>query len=128
MDFCSYSLIHGNQLQYLTFISDLTELLFNINQVLSKLSVTHGDIILTRRSLLDVQIMGQLSKFIDFLPPALAEDVIFSVASVCVSVWVYSGHIRHHYNGIWGTCAPGRRNMHHQGAKCTMVHKGDYVF
>ncbi len=25
-------------------------------------------------------------------------------------------------------CAPGRRNMHHQGAICTMVHKGDYVF
>ncbi len=34
----------------------------------------------------------------------------------------------HHYNGIWGTCAPGRRNMHHQGVICTMVHKGDYVF
>ncbi len=46
---------------------------------------------------------------------------------VCVSVWVYSGYIIH-YNGIWGTCAPGRRNMHHQGAICTMVHKGDYVF
>ncbi len=38
---------------------------------------------------------------------------------VCVCVWVYSGYIIHHYNGIWGTCAPGRR---------TMVHKGDYVF
>ena len=47
---------------------------------------------------------------------------------VCVSVCVYSGYIIHHYNGIWGTCAPGRRNMHHQGAICTMVHKGDYVF
>ncbi len=36
----------------------------------------------------------------------------------------------HHYNGIWGTCAcaPERRNMHHQGAICTMVHKGDYIF
>ncbi len=34
--------------------------------------------------------------------------------SVCLSVWVYSGYIIHHYNGIWGTCAPGRRNMHHQ--------------
>ncbi len=48
--------------------------------------------------------------------------------SVCLSVWVYSGHIIHHFNGIWGTCAPGRRNMHHQGAICTTVHKGDYVF
>ncbi len=43
-------------------------------------------------------------------------------------MWVYSGHIIHHYNGIWGTCAPGRRNMHHHDAKCTMVHKGDYIF
>ncbi len=25
-------------------------------------------------------------------------------------------------------CAPGRRNMHHSGAICTTVHKGDYVF
>ncbi len=31
------------------------------------------------------------------------------------------------YNGIWGTCAPSGRNMHHQGAICTMVHKGDYM-
>ena len=37
---CSFSIIHGNQFQYLTFISDLTELWFNINQALSKLSVT----------------------------------------------------------------------------------------
>ncbi len=29
---------------------------------------------------------------------------------VCVLVWVYSGHIIHHYNGIWGTCAPA---LHH---------------
>ncbi len=28
----------------------------------------------------------------------------------------------------WGTCAPSGRNMHHQGAICTMVHKGDYIF
>ena len=57
-------------------------------------------------------------------------DVIVLTSSVCVCVfvWVYSGHIIHHYNGIWGTCAPGRRNMHHSGAICTMVHKGDYVF
>ncbi len=48
--------------------------------------------------------------------------------SVCLPVWVYSGHIIHHYNGIWGTCAPGRRNMHHSGAMCTTVHKRDYVF
>ncbi len=48
--------------------------------------------------------------------------------SVCLSVCVYSGYIMHHYNGIWDTCAPGRRNMHHQGARCTMVHKGDYIF
>ncbi len=34
----------------------------------------------------------------------------------------------HHYNGIWGTCAPPGRNMHHQGAICTMVHKGDHIF
>ncbi len=34
----------------------------------------------------------------------------------------------HHYNGIWGTCAPPGRNMHHQGTICTMVHKGDYIF
>ncbi len=48
--------------------------------------------------------------------------------SVCLSVWVYPGHIIHHFNGIWATCAPGRRNMHHSGAICTTVHKGDYVF
>ncbi len=48
--------------------------------------------------------------------------------SVCLSVCVYSGYIIHHYNGIWGTCAPSGRNMHHHGAICTMVHKGDYVF
>ncbi len=47
---------------------------------------------------------------------------------LCLCVWVYSGYIIHHYNGIWGTCAPGRRNMHQQGVICTMVHKGDYVF
>ncbi len=47
---------------------------------------------------------------------------------VCLSVWVYPGHIIHHYKGIWATCAPGRRNMHHSGAICTTVHKGDYVF
>ncbi len=29
---------------------------------------------------------------------------------------------------IWGTCAPSGRNMHHQAAMCTMVHKGDYIF
>ncbi len=34
----------------------------------------------------------------------------------------------HHYNGTWGTCAPSGRNMHHQGAMCTMVHKGDHIF
>ncbi len=48
--------------------------------------------------------------------------------SVCLSVWVYPGHIIHHYNGIWATCAPGRRNLHHSGAICTTVHKGDYIF
>ncbi len=47
--------------------------------------------------------------------------------SVCLSVWVYPGHMIHHYNGRWATCAPGRRNMHHSGAICTTVHKGDYV-
>ncbi len=61
-----------------------------------------------------------------------AREIMYLVASVRLSVrlsvWVYSGHIIHHYNGIWGTCAPGRRNMHHQGAICTTVHKGDYVF
>ncbi len=49
-----------------------------------------------------------------------------------VCVWVYSasGYIMHHYNGIWGrpTCAPSGRNMHHQAAMCTMVHKVDYIF
>ncbi len=39
----------------------------------------------------------------------------------CVRV----GHID---NGIWGPCAPSGRNMHHQAAMCTMVHKGDYIF
>ncbi len=58
----------------------------------------------------------------------------YKIGLVCVCVcvficqWVYSGHIIHQYNGIWGTCAPVRRNMHHQCAICTMVHKGDYVF
>ncbi len=46
----------------------------------------------------------------------------------CNSFDSMSGYIIHHYNGIWGTCAPGRRNMHHQGAICTMMHKGDYIF
>ncbi len=58
-----------------------------------------------------------------FFPPASAVEGIKSLPSVrlsvCPSVWVYSGYIIHHYNGIWGTCAPGRRNMHHQGALCT---------
>ncbi len=53
---------------------------------------------------------------------------IFGSIPVCVLEWVYSGYIIHHYNGIWGTCAPGRHNMHHQAAMCTMVHKGDYIF
>ncbi len=48
--------------------------------------------------------------------------------SVRLSIWVYEGHIIHHYTGKWRTCAPGRRNMHHSGAICTTVHKGDYVF
>ncbi len=60
---CSFSIIHGNQFQYLTFIPDLTELWFNINQVISKLSVTHGDIILTRWSLLAAQKMDQVNEF-----------------------------------------------------------------
>ncbi len=51
-----------------------------------------------------------------------------STPPVCLSVWVYSGYIMHHYKGIWGTCAPGRRGMHHSGAICTMEHKGDYIF
>ncbi len=70
-----------------------------------------------------------------YLPTRLLEDVILSVwcvliwfMSVCLFWWVYSGHIIHHYNGIWGTCAPGRRNMHQEGAICTTVHKGEYVF
>ncbi len=73
---------------------------------------------------------GQGSFFIFYfsLLPVLVEEVILSVPCVCLSVWVYSGHIIHHYNGIWGSCAPGRRNMHHWGAICTTVHKGDYVF
>ncbi len=58
--------------------------------------------------------------------PALGKPRI--TGRPCVYVWVYSGHIIHHYNGIWGTCAPGGHNMYHQGAKCTMVHKGDYIF
>ncbi len=42
-------------------------------------------------------------------------------------VWVYSGYIIHHYNSIWGTCAPGRRNMHHgaQGRLCFLKNSGD---
>ncbi len=59
-------------------------------------------------------------------PSRIAVEGIKSVPSVCV--WVYSGYIILHYNGIWATCAPGRRNMHHSGAICTTVHKGDYVF
>ncbi len=35
--------------------------------------------------------------------------------------WWFTENIR-------GTCAPSGRNMHHQGAMCTMVHKGDYIF
>ena len=59
---------------------------------------------------------------------ALFIDQEAELLSVCLSVWVYPGHIIHHYAGIWATCAPGRRNMHHSGAICTTVHKGDYVF
>ncbi len=55
-------------------------------------------------------------------------QVLSVCLSVCLSVWVYEGHIIHPYNGKWRTCAPGRRNMHHSGAICTTVHKGDYVF
>ncbi len=54
-----------------------------------------------------------------------AREIMHLVVSVCPFVCVYSGYIMHHYNGIWGTCAPSGRNMHHQGAICTMVHKGD---
>ncbi len=42
--------------------------------------------------------------------------VIVLTSSVCLSICVYSGYIMHHFNGIWGTCAPAGRNMHHQGA------------
>ncbi len=42
-----------------------------------------------------------------------AREIMHLVASVrlsvCLSVWVYPGHIIHHYAGIWATCAPGRR-------------------
>ncbi len=59
----------------------------------------------------------------------LVDNALGSVhPPVCLCVWVYPGHIIHHYIGIWATCAPGRRNMHHSGAICTTVHKGDYVF
>ena len=30
--------------------------------------------------------------------------------SVCLSGWVYPGHIIHHYNGIWATYAHGIRS------------------
>ena len=40
----------------------------------------------------------------------------------------FPSYIMYHYNGIWGSCAPSGRNMHHQAAMCTMVHKGDYIF
>ncbi len=70
----------------------------------------------------DIESMG-------LFPPASAvESINWSCLSVCVFLWVYSGHIIHHYNGILATCAPGRRNMHHSGAIWTTVHKGDYVF
>ncbi len=29
----------------------------------------------------------------------------YTSLSVCLSVWVYPGHIIHHYNGIWATVA-----------------------
>ncbi len=47
--------------------------------------------------------------------------------SVCVFVCVYSGYIMHHYNGIWGTCAPSGRNMHHgaQGRLYFWKNSGD---
>ena len=40
----------------------------------------------------------------------------------------FPSYIMYHYNGILGPCAPSGRNMHHQAAMCTMVHKGDYIF
>ncbi len=39
----------------------------------------------------------------------------------------FPSYIMHHYNGIWGPCSPSGRNMHHQAAMCTMVHKGDHI-
>ncbi len=46
-----------------------------------------------------------------FLPPGLVGEVIFLVASVClcvcVSVWVYSGYIIHHYTKVM---VKGRRS------------------
>ncbi len=42
---------------------------------------------------------------------------VFTQATLCTTTMVY-GVLVHHQ----GT------NMHHQGAICTMVHKGDYIF
>ncbi len=33
-----------------------------------------------------------------------AREIMYLVASVRLSVWVYPGHIIHHYAGIWATC------------------------
>ncbi len=54
-------------------------------------------------------------------------DLAFPSVCVCLQVWVYPGHIIHHYAGIWATCAPGRRNMHHgaQGGLCFLKNSGD---
>ncbi len=68
--------------------------------------------------------LGQSQKMLIIALIALSKQRSNGLSSVCLSVWVYPRHIIHHYNGIWATCAPGRRNMHHSGAICTTVHKG----
>ncbi len=76
-----------------------------------------------------ISLQAVISYFSSSITPPHACDRCnsFGIMYLCVhvSLWVYSGYIIHHYNGIWGTCAPGRRNMHHQGVICTIVHKGD---
>ena len=47
-----------------------------------------------------------------WLSAILGLPTVYVCVCVCVCAWVYSGYIMHHYNGIWGPCAPS-------GAICT---------
>ncbi len=56
-----------------------------------------------------------MQQFWKYIFPSRVSGRGYKIGPVCVSVgvsvWVYSGYNMHHYNGIWGTCAPSGRNF-----------------